>query len=167
MKTGSPKMKNMIVSRGIDGSHAAEMLKDAWRAFRSLLKVAASPNLMKMDVLEKLKDIHHLLRRKKRRSYDDDAINILMHHSTFTVFTFDPLSHPVHDAASDHNNLSLVSETISDGGGASGCSVNNTAVSAEEVDELADAFISRFYNNVRLEKQRSYRSYQEMLARGT
>lgn len=160
MKMGSPKMKNVIASHGIDESHTAELLKEKWRAFRSMLK--ASPNLMKMDV-EKLKDIHvldHLLKRKKRSC--SHVVN-----STSRVLTLHHLSHPVHEAAEGRSDLSLMIEGTFEGSGASQvCSVSNI-VSVEEVDELADAFISRFYNNMRLERQQSYSRYEEMLARGT
>jgi hypothetical protein len=173
MKTSS-KVKNIIVSHGINGSYATDLLKQAWRSFKSLLK--ASPTLVKM-VVETLKDIHimDLLRRKKRCNH---GINILLN-STPTVPKLDYLSQDVrlHEAATGPNDNtyfslqpSLIMERIRDGGGASGnsggCSVNNTA-SVEEVDDLADAFISRFYNNMRLERQQSYTRYQEMLARGT
>ena len=77
-----------------------------------------------------------------------------------------------YEAEAGHNNftdLSLMMQRIRDEGGASGssggCSVSNT-LSVEEVDELVDTFISRFYNNITPEKQRSYRTYQEMFARG-
>ena len=176
MKTCSSKLKNIIASLGINGFHATELLKEACHAFRSLVK--ASPAFIKMAAMEMLKEINvmDLLRRKKRSS-NHDGINFIMN-STSTVLKLDYLSHhmTLHDCTASHNNNnntyfslqpSLMMERISNGRELSGCSVNNTAVSAEEVDELADAFISRFYNNVRLEKQRSCKSYQEMLARGT
>ena len=37
----------------------------------------------------------------------------------------------------------------------------------QEIDRLADDFIATFHENFRLEKQRSFRQYQEMLARST
>jgi len=37
----------------------------------------------------------------------------------------------------------------------------------EEIDGLADAFIASFHQRMKLEKQKSYRNYEDMLARST
>ncbi|GLJ18003.1 hypothetical protein SUGI_0317230 [Cryptomeria japonica] len=46
--------------------------------------------------------------------------------------------------------------------------VNNKSMigPVEEINKLAEAFIQNFHQKMRLEKQDSYRSYQEMLERG-
>eukprot|EP01018_Ginkgo_biloba_P024260 Gb_34737 [translate_table: standard] len=46
-------------------------------------------------------------------------------------------------------------------------SLSSTIVVAKEINHMADAFIHDFHKKMRLEKQQSYRRYEDMLARGT
>eukprot|EP01018_Ginkgo_biloba_P033262 Gb_19464 [translate_table: standard] len=44
---------------------------------------------------------------------------------------------------------------------------NSSITPLEEIDQLADDFISYFHKKIELEKQQSYRRYEDMLARST
>lgn len=141
----------------------------------------AAPHHLKADV-GRAKDIVFEVLKKKTRAYGGITINYyrsLLH----LCHSFPKLKKPFNLSSSSYATESYDRQLIP----YDDCSACNNDVDSvnpistfifkrinedarnldEEIDRLADNFIASFHESFQLEKQRSYRQYQEMLARST
>jgi len=155
----------------------SEIVKMVWHAVAK-----AAPDHLKADV-GKAKDIVFDALKKKRRAYGGITINhyrSLLH----LPHSFTKLKKP-YNLSSSSDATSSSEQQLVPFDACTSCNnndddsinpistfilkrINEDAPNLdEEIDRLADDFIASFHENFRLEKQRSFRQYQEMLARST
>lgn len=157
----------------------SEIVKMVWHAVAK-----AAPHHLKADV-GRAKDIVFEVLKKKTRAYGGITLNYyrsLLHlshsfpklkkpfnvlsssSSSYATGSYDRQLIPYDDCSAcnnDDDSLNPISTFIFK-------RINEDARNLdEEIDRLADDFIASFHESFRLEKQRSYRQYEEMLARST
>eukprot|EP01018_Ginkgo_biloba_P026882 Gb_14444 [translate_table: standard] len=150
----------------IGSNNVAEVMKQVWHALKSLVK--STPD-MKADMGRVKGIIVDLIKKKKRYSGIAVQSNPLLDlpqsfikDCNYNNGCDDGILHAITFDRPDSNYVPSFLERIDEG-----ACVSSSDISLEEVDQLADAFISSFHNKMRLEKQQSYKRYQDMLARST
>ena len=147
---------------------------------------AALPDRLKADVAKAKDFVFDALKKKKTRAYGGITVlnyyKSLLHlpHSLTKIKKAYRVSSSADHAATSSDDRQLIIPNYDACCSACDDPVN-PAVSSfilkrineeapnldQEIDRLADDFIATFHENFRLEKQRSFRQYQEMLARST
>eukprot|EP01018_Ginkgo_biloba_P033268 Gb_12156 [translate_table: standard] len=136
------------------------VVKHAWHLLRDMADA-------KVNVISKAKDMIMDVFKPRKKPHNS---GIMIYGDNMKINPPTPYDHVsldhhglvLHDNSKDgeENSVScLMMQRIDED-----CS---SIIKVEEIDELADAFIAGFHHKIRLEKQESYRSYQDMLSRGT
>ena len=160
---------------------------DVVKMVRHAVAKAAIADHLKAHVAKAKGFVFEVLEKKTRAYGGITVINqykSLLHLPTKLKKPSYRVSSSAYHAATSSDDRQLINIPNYDAYNCSSCtddSVNPAAVSSfilkrineeapnldQEIDRLADDFIATFHENFRLEKQRSFRQYQEMLARST
>eukprot|EP01018_Ginkgo_biloba_P033264 Gb_08823 [translate_table: standard] len=149
-----------------------DIAKQAWHILRDVAAKAASTPDLNLDVISKAKDmIMDVFKPRKKRH--NSGIMIYSSPSLVDNMKLNPPT-PSDNISLDHHGLVLHDSSKDGEENSVSCLLMqridedcSSIIKVEEIDELADAFIAGFHHKIRLEKQQSYRSYQDMLSRGT